>query len=77
MLITSAAALVAFGVLAVIAARRGHRVHGVMAILVLCVVTLGAFTANQRADAAPACDGSNVPVPTTTIPPTTTTTMQT
>ncbi len=74
MLLASAAALVAFGVLAVIASRRGHRVHGVLAVLVLCVITLGAFTTNQRADAAPACDASNVPMPTTTIAATTTTT---
>lgn len=73
-LLASAAALVAFGVFAVIAARRGHRVHSVMAILFLCVISLGAFTANQRADAAEPCDASNVPmVTTTTIAATTTT----
>ncbi|MUH52182.1 MAG: hypothetical protein F2789_13330 [Actinobacteria bacterium] len=71
MLVASAMALIAFGVFAVIASKRGHRVHGVMAVLILCVLTLGAFTANDRADAA-ACNESNVPVPTTTVPPTTT-----
>ena len=74
LLLASAVAFVAVGVLAVIASRRGHRVHGVIAILVLCIITLGAFTTNQRADAAPVCDGSSVPVPTTTIAATTTTT---
>ena len=65
-MIACAAALVAVGGFALIASRRGHRVHGAMAILALCVITLGAFTANDRADAAPACNDSNVPVPTTT-----------